>query len=385
MTLELNQRLLNLPPSGIRKFFEILSTMEDVISLGVGEPDFNTPWNIREYAIYSLEKGHTTYTSNYGLLELRLLISKYLKQRFQVEYDAEKEILVTVGVSEAVDLVVRTLLNPGDEVIIPEPCYVSYAPLVTLAGGSPVSYKASYENNFEIKIDEIKQLVSQKTKAILINYPNNPTGATFSKSELEHLLKLARENDFYVITDEIYAELSYGRKHTCFSSLPGAKPYTILLSGFSKSFAMTGWRVGYVCAPPQILSQLVKIHQYNILCAPSIAQKAACEALTNKKDYIDEMRAQYEQRMNFMYKRFKELGFKVVKPTGAFYIFPNLEHLSMTAEDFCWKLLEEKRVAAVPGDAFGDGYEYNIRCSYAASLSQLEEAMNRIEDFVSSL
>lgn len=385
MTLELNQRLLNLPPSGIRKFFEIISTMEDVISLGVGEPDFKTPWSIREHAIHTLEIGQTTYTSNYGLLELRLLIAKYLKDRFSVEYNAEGEILITVGVSEAVDIVLRALLNPGDEVIIPEPCYVSYAPLTALAGGTPVRYPTTLENKFEINIQDIEKCITPRTKAILMNYPNNPSGTTFSQQTLKDLLSLAHKHKFYVISDEIYAELSYGVDHTCFASLPGAKEYSILLSGFSKSFAMTGWRVGYICAPENILTQLVKIHQYNILCAPSVSQKAACEALNGKRDFICEMKTQYEQRMNFMYKRFRELGFQVVKPSGAFYIFPNLKHLGMTAEDFCLKLLEQKRVAAVPGNAFGPDYMYNIRCSYAASLKQLEEAMNRIEEFISSI
>lgn len=378
----ISQKVHSISPSGIRKFFDLLSSLEGVISLGVGEPDFITPWHIREAATSSLEKGYTMYTSNYGMLELRQELAKYLEHHYGVSYQPEREILVTVGVSEGLDLAVRAILNPGDEVIIPDPWYVSYPPCVILAGGTPVFVPTSKQNNFVLKVEDVEPLINKQTKAILIGYPSNPTGAVMSREDLAEIAKLAQKYNLLVISDEIYARLVYGVEHTCFASLPEVKEQTILLGGFSKAFAMTGWRIGYIAANEQLIEAMLKIHQYTMLCAPTMGQMAAIEALRSGEDDVAKMVKEYDRRRRFMVKRLNEIGLPCFEPKGAFYAFPSIEATGMSSEEFAERLLIEERVAVVPGSAFGQCGEGFVRCCYATSLANIEEALNRMERFI---
>jgi len=378
----ISQKVHSISPSGIRKFFDLLSSVEGVISLGVGEPDFVTPWHIREAATRSLEKGYTMYTSNYGMLELRQELAKYLEHHYGVSYQPEREILVTVGVSEGLDLAVRAILNPGDEVIIPDPWYVSYPPCVILAGGTPVFVPVSKQNNFVLKAEDVEPLINKQTKAILIGYPSNPTGAVTSREELIKIAKLAQKYNLLVISDEIYARLVYGVEHTCFASLPGVKEQTILLGGFSKAFAMTGWRIGYIAANEQLIEAMLKIHQYTILCVPTMSQMAAIEALRSAEDDVAKMVKEYDRRRRFIVKKLNEIGLPCFEPKGAFYAFPSIEATGMSSEEFAERLLMEERVAVVPGSAFGQCGEGFVRCCYATSLTNIEKALKRMERFV---
>lgn len=378
----ISQKVNNISPSGIRKFFDLLSSLEGVISLGVGEPDFVTPWHIREAATRSLEKGYTMYTSNYGMLELRQGLAKYLEHYYGVSYQPEREILVTVGVSEGLDLAVRAILNPGDEVIIPDPWYVSYPPCVILAGGTPVFVPVNKQNNFALKAEDVEPLINKQTKAILIGYPSNPTGAVMSREELVKIAKLAQKYNLLVISDEIYARLVYGVEHTCFASLPGVKEQTILLGGFSKAFAMTGWRIGYIAANEQLIEAMLKIHQYTMLCVPTMSQMAAIEALRSAEDDVAKMVKEYDRRRRFIVKKLNEIGLPCFEPKGAFYAFPSIEATGMNSEEFAERLLMEERVAVVPGSAFGQCGEGFVRCCYATSLTNIEEALKRMERFV---
>jgi len=377
-----SQRVNQIAPSGIRKFFDLLASMEGVISLGVGEPDFTTPWHIREAAIYSLEKGYTMYTSNSGMPELRRELSRYLKDSYNLSYDPDTELLITVGVSEALDLATRAILDPGDEVIMPDPCYVSYSPCVILAGGIPIMVPTNEENNFELNTSDIEARVTSKTKAILIGYPSNPTGAVMSREKLLRLAEVARRHQLLVISDEIYARLVYGVKHTCFATLPGMKESTIFLGGFSKAYAMTGWRIGYAAASKEIIAAMTKIHQYTIMCAPTMAQVAAIEALKSGEPSVLEMVEDYNRRRLVMVKGLKDIGLPCFEPKGAFYAFPPIKVSGMTSEEFAEKLLMEEKVAVVPGTAFGQCGEGYIRCCYATSLAEIEEALLRMGRFV---
>ena len=378
----ISQKVHSISPSGIRKFFDLLSSVEGVISLGVGEPDFVTPWHIREAATNSLERGYTMYTSNYGMLELRQELAKYLEHHYGVSYQPEREILVTVGVSEGLDLAVRAILNPGDEVIIPDPWYVSYPPCVILAGGTPVFVPLSKQNDFVLKAEDVEPLINKRTKAILIGYPSNPTGAVMSRKELAEIAKLAQKYNLLVISDEIYARLVYGVEHTCFASLPGVKEQTILLGGFSKAFAMTGWRIGYIAANPQLIEAMLKIHQYTMLCVPTMSQMAGIEALRSGEDDVAKMVKEYDRRRRFIVRKLNEIGLPCFEPKGAFYAFPSIEATGMSSEEFAERLLMEERVAVVPGSAFGQCGEGFVRCCYATSLASIEEALKRIERFV---
>jgi aminotransferase len=378
----ISKTVSGLAPSGIRKFFDLSSSMEDVISLGVGEPDYVTPWHIREYAIHSLEQGYTMYTSNQGLPELRKVLSKYLSKNCSVDYNADTELLITVGVSEGLDLAARAILNPGDEVIIPDPCYVSYPACVELAGGVPVRVPIIEENKFKIKPEDIEQKITQKTKAILIGYPANPTGAVMVKGELVEIAELARQYNLMVISDEVYGRLVYGVEHTCFASLSGMREQTILLDGFSKAYAMTGWRIGYAASRPDIIAAMNKIHQYTILCAPIMAQNAAIEALKNSSNEVEAMVTDYDRRRRFMVNMLCDIGLSCFEPRGALYAFPSIEITGMTSDEFAEKLLMEEKVAVVPGSAFGSCGEGYIRCCYATSLLEIEEAMRRMGKFV---
>ncbi len=380
--MKIASRIKKVPPSGIRKFFDIVSELEGVISLGVGEPDFVTPWHIREACIYALEKGFTMYTSNYGMIELREEISNYLKNRFKVEYDPENEILVTTGVSEALDLAIRATVDIGDVAIIHEPNYVSYKPCVIFAGGEVKIVETKEENRFKLIPEELEKAVSDKTKILIINYPNNPTGAVMRKKELEEIADVVIENDMLVISDEIYAELTYGGKHISLASLNGMRERTILLNGFSKAYAMTGFRIGYACGPSQLVEAMMKIHQYCMLCAPITSQKAAIEALRRGYPEVKKMVEHYNQRRRFIVKRLNEMGLNCIEPQGAFYAFPSIRDLNMSSEEFSTKLLKEERVVVVPGNTFGNSGEGFIRCSYATSLKSIEEAMLRMERFV---
>jgi aminotransferase len=356
--------------------------MEEVISLGVGEPDFITPWHIREAAIHSLEKGYTMYTSNYGLLKLRQELAKYLELRYNLNYDSEREILITVGSSEGLDLALRAILNPGDEVIIPDPCYVAYPSDIILAGGVPISIPTYKENNFVINASDIEPRITRQTKAILIGYPANPTGAVMSREELLEIAKLAQKYNLLVLSDEIYARLVYGVNYTCFASLPGMKEQTILLNGFSKAYAMTGWRIGYVAANRDVIEAMTKIHQYTMLCAPIMAQMAAIEALKYGDNDVEKMRQEYDRRRRLMVKRLNDIGLTCFEPKGAFYTFPSIEITGMSSEEFAERLLTEEKVAVVPGNAFGRCGEGFIRCCYATSLANIEEALARMGRFV---
>jgi len=371
-----------LSPSGIRKFFDLIASMEGVVSLGVGEPDFVTPWHICEAAIYSLEKGYTMYTSNLGMPELRQELSRYLRETYNLVYDPDKELLITVGVSEALDLAMRAILNPGDEVIMPDPCYVSYNPCVVLAGGSPIMVPTNQENNFEIRAADIEAEVNNKTKAILIGYPANPTGAVMSRDKLAQIAEVARRHRLLVISDEIYAKLVYGVEHTCFATLPEMKEDTILLGGFSKAYAMTGWRIGYAAANEEIIDSMNKIHQYTMLCAPIMGQIAAIEALRAGEASTAEMVEEYNRRRLVIVKGLNDIGLSCFEPRGAFYAFPSIKVTGMTSEEFAERLLLEEKVAVVPGTAFGECGEGYIRCCYATSLADIEEALSRMKRFV---
>ncbi|MGC8863130.1 MAG: aminotransferase class I/II-fold pyridoxal phosphate-dependent enzyme [Armatimonadota bacterium] len=375
----------SIPPSGIRRFFDIVSTMHDVLSLGVGEPDFDTPWSIREACIYSLERGHTHYTSNYGTIELRRAISQSIAAREGIEYNPENQILVTVGVSEGMDLAMRAILNPGDEVIVPEPCFVSYKPCVMFAGGVPVVIPSYAEHGFVVKPEQIRAAVTDKTKAILLGYPANPTGAVPTRQVLEEIVRIACDNDLYIVSDEIYDRLTYDGKHTCIPTLPGAYERTILLNGFSKAYAMTGWRVGYAAASPEIIETMMKIHQYTMMCASTMGQVAALEALRSGERESNEMIEQYNQRRRVIVKGLNDIGLPCLMPGGAFYAFPSIKHTGLTSEEFCERLLFEEKVAAVPGSAFGECGEGHIRCSYATSLDKINQALERIARFVARL
>lgn len=382
----LSDKITTIKPSGIRKFFDLVSEMKDAISLGVGEPDFDTPWRIREEGIYTLEKGKTYYTSNSGLMDLRIEISRYLERRFGLNYDAEKEIIVTVGGSEGIDLAFRAMLNPGDEVIIPEPCYVSYVPCVTLADGVPVTVNLKEENDFKLTKEQLLSAITPRTKILVLAFPNNPTGAVMTKEELEEIAEVVKEKDIFVVSDEIYAELSYGNtRHCSIASIDGMKERTIVINGFSKAHAMTGWRLGYACGPEVIIKQMLKIHQFAIMCAPTNSQYAAVEALKECDDAVEEMRNEYDRRRRFMLSKLRGMGLKVFEPYGAFYIFPNIAEFGLTSDEFATRFLTEEKVAVVPGTAFGDCGEGFLRMSYASSLSNLKTAMERLEKFIDRL
>lgn len=372
-----------IPPSGIRRFFDIAAEMEDVISLGVGEPDFVTPWSIRESCVYGLEQGYTSYTANRGLWELREEICALQKRNFNIDYDPKTNVLVTVGVSEALDIAMRAILTPGDEILIPEPCYVSYKACASLAGAVAVAVPAKIENNFSITPPDLEAHVTNKTKALLIGYPNNPTGAILTKEQLMDIAKFAQEHDLIVISDEIYGDLTYGgERHVCFAGLPGMKDRTILLNGFSKAYAMTGWRIGYAMSNPAIISAMTKIHQYTMLCAPITAQIAAVEALRHGEKYMKKMVSEYDKRRRLIYDGLTNAGLKCFEPKGAFYIFPDITSTGLTSEEFAEQLLMKEHVALVPGTAFGQCGEGYVRCSYATSVTKISEAIARIEHFV---
>lgn len=381
----LSDKVVQMKPSGIRKFFDIVSEMPDAISLGVGEPDFDTPWSVREEGIYSLERGKTFYTSNAGLMELRQAICEYMDRRFKVKYDPKTEALLTVGGSEGIDVALRAMLNPGEEVIIPEPCYVSYVPCVELAGGVPVTIPLKNENQFRLTRQELEDAITDKTKILILSYPNNPTGAIMEKEDLEAIVDLIIEKDIFVISDEIYAELTYNGGHVSIASLPGMRERTIVISGFSKAFAMTGWRLGYALGPAMIIEQMTKIHQFAIMCAPTTSQYAAVAAMRDCDKDVERMRESYDQRRRYLLNEFSDMGLPCFEPKGAFYVFPCVQKFGMTSEEFATKLLNAKKLAVVPGDAFGDCGEGFLRISYAYSLEELKEAIGRIRDFIQEL
>lgn len=385
MTKPLSKTVEGLKPSGIRKFFDLVSEMKDAISLGVGEPDFDTPWHIRDEGIFALEKGKTFYTSNAGLKELREEICNYLKRRQNVSYNPNEEVLVTVGGSEAIDIGLRALVNPGDEVIIPQPSYVSYEPCAVLAGAKPVIIDLKAENEFRLTAEELRGAITDKTKVLILPFPNNPTGAVMTRRDLEEIAKIVIENDIYVMSDEIYAELTYNGEHVSIASLEGMKERTILINGFSKAYAMTGWRLGYACAPKAIISQMTKIHQFAIMCAPTTSQYAAVEALKNGDNDVKEMRQAYNQRRRFLINAFKQMGLDCFEPFGAFYVFPCIKEFGMTSEEFATRFLEEEKVAVVPGNAFGESGEGFVRISYAYSLENLKIAVDRLGHFIEKL
>lgn len=373
---------MQIQPSGIRKFFDIVSEMKDAISLGVGEPDFQTPWHIREEGIYTLEKGRTFYTSNAGLKELKIEICKYLHRRVNLSYDYNSEVIVTVGGSEAIDVGLRAMVNPGDEVLIPQPSYVSYLPCAILADAKPVIIELKAENEFKLTKEELLNSITDKTKVLILPFPNNPTGAIMTKEELEEIAEVIIEKDIFVMSDEIYSELSYDKTHVSIASLPGMKERTIVINGFSKSYAMTGWRLGYACGPEKIIEQMTKIHQFAIMCAPTNSQYAAVEALRNGDKDVEEMRESYNQRRRYLMHRFREMNLECFEPYGAFYVFPCIKEFGITSDEFATKFLEEEKVAVVPGTAFGDCGEGFLRISYAYSLDDLKLALDRMEKFV---
>ncbi len=381
----LSKTIVTIQPSGIRKFFDIVSEMKDAISLGVGEPDFDTPWHIRDEGIYSLEKGRTFYTSNSGLKELRMEIAKFLNRRYGLEYDFNREMVITVGGSEAIDIAMRAMLDPGDEVLIPQPSYVSYYPCCILANGTPVVIELKAENEFRLKPEELEAAITPKTKLLVLPYPNNPTGAVMEKSDLEAIAGIIQKHDLYVLSDEIYSELTYTDNHVSIASLPGMKERTIVINGFSKSHAMTGWRLGYACGPEIIIKQMLKIHQYAIMCAPTTSQYAAIDAMKNGDEDVQKMREEYNGRRRYLLHRFKEMGLECFEPFGAFYMFPCIKEFGMTSEEFATALLKAKKVAVVPGTAFGECGEGFLRVSYAYSLEDLKVALGRIEEFITEL
>lgn len=379
----LNPVVANIPPSGIRKFFDVAAEMEDAISLGVGEPDFVTPWHIRDEGIYSLEKGRTHYTSNSGLKELRVEISNYLNRRFELKYNPMSQVVVTVGGSEAIDLFIRSVVKPGDEVLIPEPSFVCYSPITALAGGVPVPIVTKAKNEFRLTPQELKAAITPKTKVLVLPFPNNPTGAVMRKEHLEALAEVLKGTDILVLADEIYAELTYGsQRHVSFASIPEMYERTVIVSGFSKAYAMTGWRLGYACGHPDLIRAMTKVHQFAIMSAPTTAQYAAIEALKNGDNDIAEMRAEYDMRRHVMVQGFNDMGLDCFEPEGAFYTFPCIKSTGLNSNDFCEKLLYDKRVAVVPGTAFGASGEGFIRCSYAYSIKNINDALERIEAFV---
>ncbi|HZG72915.1 MAG TPA: aminotransferase [Chondromyces sp.] len=375
----------NMPPSGIRKFFDLAATMEGVVSLGVGEPDFVTSWSVREAAILSLERGYTSYTANAGLLELRHEISRYMSERFKVEYNPKEEVIVTVGASQALDLAMRAILDPGDEVIVVEPCFVSYVPLVEMTGGKAITLETTAEHGFKLQADQLEKAITPKTKALLLCYPNNPTGTQLSKEDLQAISEVVKKHDLLVIADEIYAELAYDVEHTSIASLEGMQERTILINGFSKGFAMTGWRLGFVCSPKEISQAMLKVHQYTMMCASTPAQYAALEALQSGMNDVKDMKDDYRRRRNYFVQSLNELGLECHIPGGAFYVFPSIQSTGLTSEQFAEQLLIEEKVAVVPGHVFGEGGEGYIRCSYASSMDQLREAVKRIKSFLSRL
>ncbi|MBQ8668219.1 aminotransferase class I/II-fold pyridoxal phosphate-dependent enzyme [bacterium] len=381
----LSDAVVNIKPSGIRKFFDIVSEMKDAISLGVGEPDFDTPWHIRDEGIYAFERGKTFYTSNAGLKDLRIEIANYLKRTQNLEYNSDNEIIVTVGGSEAIDIGLRAIINPGDEVIIPQPSYVSYEPCAVLAGAKPVIINLKAENEFRLTADELRAAITDKTKILILPFPNNPTGAIMERKDLEAIAKVCIEKDILVMSDEIYAALTYKEKHVSIAEIEGMKERTILINGFSKAYAMTGWRLGYACAPKDLIQQMTKIHQFAIMCAPTISQYAAVEALKNGDKDVEEMRQAYNQRRRFLMDSFKKMGLDCFEPFGAFYVFPCIKEFGMTSEEFATKFLQEEKVAIVPGTAFGDCGEGFLRISYAYSLENLKEAIGRLERFITKL
>ncbi len=379
------EKVVNIKPSGIRKFFDIASEMKDAISLGVGEPDFDTPWHIRDEGIYSLEQGRTFYTSNAGLKDLKIEIAKYLKRRIGVEYDYNHEIMVTVGGSEGIDIALRAMIDPGDEVLIPQPSYVSYEPCAILTGAKPVIIELKAENEFRLTAQELRDACTDKTKVLVLPFPNNPTGAIMERADLEAIAEVIKEKDLFVISDEIYSELSYKGDHVSITQLPGMKERTVLINGFSKAYAMTGWRLGYACAPEIILKQMLKIHQFAIMCAPTTSQYAAIEALKNGDEDVARMREAYNQRRRFLMDAFKNMGLECFEPYGAFYVFPCIKEFGMTSEEFAMAFLEEEKVAVVPGTAFGDCGEGFLRISYAYSIENLKIAIGRLEKFITKL
>ena len=382
----LNQKIQGVKPSGIRKFFDILEEMTDAITLGIGEPDFVTPWHIRDAGIYSLERGHTKYTSNAGMLELRREIANYLKRRFDLSYDYTSQVLVTVGGSEAIDMAIRSLVAPGDEVIIPEPCFVCYQPITTLTGGVPVPVPLKAENEFRLTAEELKAAITPKTKLLVLPFPCNPTGAVMEKEHLEAIAQVLRGTDIMVLSDEIYAELNYGtERHVSIASLPGMAERTIVVNGFSKAFAMTGWRLGYACGPAPVMKIMTKLHQNCIMCAPTTSQYAAVVAMRECDDEIERMRREYDVRRRLLVKRFNDMGMDCFEPKGAFYVFPSIQRTGLSSADFCEKLLYSQKVAVVPGTAFGDSGEGYVRVSYAYSVNHLTEALGRIERFLEEL
>ena len=381
----LSDKIVQIPPSGIRKFFDIVNEMEGAISLGVGEPDFDTPWHVREEGIYSLEKGRTFYTSNSGLKPLKEEICHYLRRRCDVSYDPDHEVLVTVGGSEAIDIALRAMLNPGDEVLIPQPSYVSYLPCTVLADGVPVIIELEEKDRFRLTPEKLLEKITDKTKILILPFPNNPTGAIMERGDLEKIAKIVIEKDLFVLSDEIYSELTYTDRHVTIASLPGMKERTVLINGFSKAYAMTGWRLGYAAAPEAILKQMLKIHQYAIMCAPTTSQYAAVEAMKNGDQDVQMMRESYNQRRRYLLHVFEEMGISCFEPQGAFYTFPNIKRFGMTSDEFATRLLMEEKVAVVPGTAFGDCGEGFLRISYAYSLESLKKALDRIRRFVDRL
>lgn len=381
----LAKKVVEIEPSGIRKFFDVVNEMKDAISLGVGEPDFDTPWRIREEGIYSLEKGRTFYTSNSGLKELKEEICNYIQRKTSVVYDPKSEVVVTVGGSEGIDIAMRAMLNPGDEVLIPQPSYVSYLPCAVLAGGVPVVIPLQNKNEFKLTREELEAAITPRTKILVLPFPNNPTGSIMTREDLEPIAEVVKEHDLFVISDEIYSELSYQGEHVSIAEFPGLRERTIMINGFSKGFAMTGWRLGYACGPAEIIEQMIKIHQFAIMCAPTNSQYAAIEGLRNCQPEVDEMREAYNQRRRFLMHEFRRIGLKCFEPYGAFYVFPDVSEFGMTSEEFATRFLEEERVAVVPGTAFGASGEGFIRISYAYSLEDLKVALGRLERFIERL
>ena len=381
----LSKKITGIEPSGIRKFFDLVSEMPDAISLGVGEPDFDTPWRIREEGIYTLEQGKTFYTSNAGLKDLKIEISKYLERKIHVEYDPDHEIMVTVGGSEGIDVALRAMLDPGDEVLIPQPSYVSYVPCTILADGNPVVIPLQEKNEFKLTAEELEEAITPKTKMLVMPFPNNPTGSIMTKEDLEPIAEVVKRHDLYVLSDEIYSELTYKTEHVSIASLPGMQERTLVINGFSKGFAMTGWRLGYICGPSVIIEQMLKIHQFAIMCAPTTSQYAAVEALRNGDEDVAMMREEYNGRRRYVLERFKEMGLSCFEPFGAFYAFPCIKDLGMTSDEFATKLLQTKKVAVVPGTAFGACGEGFLRISYAYSLDDLRIALDRVAEFVTEI
>lgn len=385
MTSYLAPRVREIQPSGIRRFFDLASGSKDIITLGVGEPDFITPWHVREACVYSLERGYTSYTSNAGTPELREAIAEYLYTSYQVKYDPKDEILVTVGGSEAIDLALRALVEPGDEILIPVPCYISYSPITMIGGGVPVEIETYAKHDFKLQAEDLKAKITPKSKVLILNYPSNPTGGIMTYEDWLPIAKIVEENDLIVISDEIYAELTYGQKHVSFASIPGMKDRTILVNGFSKAFAMTGWRMGYACGHPDLIYAMLKIHQYTVMCAPVMGQVAALEALKNGLEEKDQMVESYNQRRRLIVQGLRDIGLECHEPQGAFYAFPSIASTGLSSEEFAQRLLLEAKVAAVPGNVFGAGGEGFLRCSYATGVNQLNEALNRMEQFVRKL